>query len=99
MMVKDSKCRWGNYFSFIFLPFTIGLQTDPLVYLKMSKSMMARKKHSYHAALVYFIIKIVLKVFGAKVKKLRFVCKFVDNIILRHSFVIYRRQQNYLIDR
>ncbi|KAG7555042.1 O-acyltransferase WSD1 C-terminal [Arabidopsis suecica] len=66
MMVKDSKCRWGNYFSFIFLPFTIGLQTDPLVYLKMSKSMMARKKHSYHAALVYFIIKIVLKVFGAK---------------------------------
>jgi len=23
----------------------------------------------------------------------------VDNIILRHSFVIYRRQQNYLIDR
>ncbi|ESQ41212.1 hypothetical protein EUTSA_v10013397mg [Eutrema salsugineum] len=66
MMVKDSKCRWGNYFSFIILPFSIGLQTDPLVYLKKSKSTMARKKHSYHAALVYFIIKIVLKVFGAK---------------------------------
>ncbi|KAL1199128.1 Wax ester synthase/diacylglycerol acyltransferase 7 [Cardamine amara subsp. amara] len=66
MMVKDSKCRWGNYFSFTFLPFTIGLQNDPLVYLKISKSMMARKKHSYLAALVYFIIRIVLKVFGTK---------------------------------
>ncbi|KAF8079653.1 hypothetical protein N665_1011s0010 [Sinapis alba] len=66
MMAKDSKCRWGNYFSFIILPFSIGLQTDPLVYLRISKSMMARKKHSYHAELVYFIVKFVLKVFGAK---------------------------------
>ncbi|KAL0680914.1 hypothetical protein Bca4012_047761 [Brassica carinata] len=66
MMTKDSKCRWGNYFSFIILPFSIGLQTDPLVYLKISKSTMARKKHSYLAALVYFIIKLILKVFGAK---------------------------------
>ncbi|XP_010492001.1 PREDICTED: O-acyltransferase WSD1-like [Camelina sativa] len=67
MMVKDSKCKWGNYFSFIFLPFSISLQKDPLVYLKKSQATMARKKHSYHANLVYFIIKIVLKVFGAKV--------------------------------
>ncbi|CAH2072902.1 unnamed protein product [Thlaspi arvense] len=67
MMVKNSKCRWGNYFSFIILPFSIGLQNDPLVYLKISKSTMARKKNSYHAALVYLIIKIVLKVLGAKV--------------------------------
>ncbi|XP_013627828.1 PREDICTED: O-acyltransferase WSD1-like isoform X1 [Brassica oleracea var. oleracea] len=66
MMAKDSKCRWGNYFSFIILPLSIGLQTDPLVYLKLSKAMMARKKHSYHAALVYFIIKMVLMVFGIK---------------------------------
>ncbi|CAN6810871.1 unnamed protein product [Brassica oleracea] len=69
MMAKDSKCRWGNYFSFIILPLSIGLQTDPLVYLKLSKAMMARKKHSYHAALVYFIIKMVLMVFGIKVNK------------------------------
>ncbi|KFK25517.1 hypothetical protein AALP_AA8G125200 [Arabis alpina] len=67
MMAKDSKCGWGNYFSFIILPFSIGLQTDPLDYLKISKSTMARKKHSYHAALVYLIIKIVLKVLGVKV--------------------------------
>ncbi|KAL0672615.1 hypothetical protein Bca4012_000595 [Brassica carinata] len=66
MMAKDSKCRWGNYVSFIILPLHIGLQTDPLVYLKLSKATMARKKHSYHAALVYFIINIVLKVFGTK---------------------------------
>ncbi|CAH8319774.1 unnamed protein product [Eruca vesicaria subsp. sativa] len=66
MMAKDSKCRWGNYFSFIILPFSISLQTDPLVYLKISKSIMARKKHSYHAALAYFIIKSIRTVFGAK---------------------------------
>ncbi|CAG7879221.1 unnamed protein product [Brassica rapa] len=66
MMAKDSKGRWGNYFSFIILPLSIGLQTDPLVYLKLSKATMARKKHSYHAALVYFIIKMVLMVFGTK---------------------------------
>lgn len=66
MMAKDSKCRWGNYLSFIILPFQIGLQTDPLVYLKLSKDTMARKKHSYHAALVYFFINILLKVFGTK---------------------------------
>ncbi|XP_010453319.1 PREDICTED: O-acyltransferase WSD1-like [Camelina sativa] len=87
MMVKDSKCRWGNYFSFIFLPFSIGLQTDPLVHLKKCKSMMARKKHSYHAALVYFIIKIVLKVFGAKVaaelfdRPVRNITTCVSNVI------------------
>uniref|UniRef100_A0A1J3EBA2 O-acyltransferase WSD1 n=1 Tax=Noccaea caerulescens TaxID=107243 RepID=A0A1J3EBA2_NOCCA len=67
MMAKDSKCRWGNYFSFITLPFSIGLQTDPLVYLKISKSMMARKKHSYHAALAYWLIKIGHTLVGAKV--------------------------------
>ncbi|XP_048625758.1 wax ester synthase/diacylglycerol acyltransferase 7-like [Brassica napus] len=66
MMAKDSKGRWGNYFSFIILPLSIGLQTDPLVYLKLSKATLARKKHSYHAALVYFIIKMVLMVFGTK---------------------------------
>ncbi|XP_009131286.1 O-acyltransferase WSD1 [Brassica rapa] len=66
MMAQDSKCRWGNYFGFIILPFHMGLQTDPLVYLKLSKSMMARKKHSYHALLVYFSIKIAIKVFGTK---------------------------------
>ena len=69
MMAKDSKGRWGNYFSFIILPLSIGLQTDPLVYLKLSKATLARKKHSYHAALVYFIIKMVLMVFGTKVNK------------------------------
>ncbi|KAL9279655.1 putative O-acyltransferase, WSD1, O-acyltransferase WSD1 [Arabidopsis thaliana] len=66
MMVKDSKCRWGNYFSFIILPLSIGLETDPLVYLNKSKAMMARKKHSYQAAITYFLIKISLKVLGAK---------------------------------
>ncbi|XP_010441804.1 PREDICTED: O-acyltransferase WSD1-like [Camelina sativa] len=67
MMVKDSKCRWGNYFSLIVLPLSIRLENDPLVHLKKTKAMLARKKHSYHAALAYYFIKICLKVFGAKV--------------------------------
>ncbi|CAN6974423.1 unnamed protein product [Brassica oleracea var. botrytis] len=67
MMVEDSKCRWGNYFSYIVLPFSIGLQSDPLVYLKLSKSMMDRKKQSYHAHLAYMMIKICQKSLGAKV--------------------------------
>ncbi|KFK25514.1 hypothetical protein AALP_AA8G124600 [Arabis alpina] len=67
MMAKDSKCRWGNYFSFIVLPFSIGLQTDPLEYLRISKAMMVRKKHSYHASIAYLTIKIGLKLFGPKV--------------------------------
>ncbi|KAF8118168.1 hypothetical protein N665_0006s0161 [Sinapis alba] len=66
MMAKDSKCRWGNYVSFIILPFHISLQTDPLVYLKLSKATMARKKHSYEDVLVYFFIKLALMLFGTK---------------------------------
>ncbi|XP_010453795.2 PREDICTED: O-acyltransferase WSD1-like [Camelina sativa] len=72
MMVKDSKCRWGNYFSFIILPLSIALETDPLVYLEKSKAIMARKKHSYQAALAYFFINIILKVLGAKAASLAF---------------------------
>ncbi|KAJ0260854.1 hypothetical protein HA466_0040920 [Hirschfeldia incana] len=67
MMPRDSKCRWGNYFSFIVLPFSVGLQTDPLVYSKLSKSTMDRKKHSYHAHLAYLMIKTCQKLLGAKV--------------------------------
>ncbi|KAL0843006.1 hypothetical protein Bca101_016251 [Brassica carinata] len=67
MMVRDSECRWGNYFSFIVLPFSIGLQNDPLVYLQVSKSTMDRKKHSYHAHLAYLMIKICQNLLGAKV--------------------------------
>ncbi|CAH8303375.1 unnamed protein product [Eruca vesicaria subsp. sativa] len=87
MMAKDSKCRWGNYVSCIILSFHIGLQTDPLVHLKLSKAMMARKKHSYHAALVYFVVKIVLKVFGIKAAATLFnqpvnnITTFVSNVI------------------
>ncbi|CAN6810865.1 unnamed protein product [Brassica oleracea] len=90
MMAKDSKCRWGNYFSFIVLPFSIGLQTDPLVYLKRSKAMMARKKHSYHALLLYFIIKMAIKVFGTKVNKV------INELITRDLFAIITQSCHYI---
>nr|VDD12304.1 unnamed protein product [Brassica oleracea] len=44
MMAKNSKCRWGNYFSSISFPISICLEADPLVYLSKAKSVMDRKK-------------------------------------------------------
>lgn len=38
MMAKDSKCRWGNYFSSINFPISISLEKDPLLYLSKAKS-------------------------------------------------------------
>ncbi|CAH2070113.1 unnamed protein product [Thlaspi arvense] len=67
MMAKDSKCRWGNYMSFIIFPMSISLETDPLVYLSKAKSTMDRKKHSFHSALVYLTTGFVFKTLGAKV--------------------------------
>ncbi|ESQ43167.1 hypothetical protein EUTSA_v10015406mg [Eutrema salsugineum] len=67
MMAKGSKCRWGNYISFIVFPMSIGLETDALVYISKAKSTMDRKKHSFHSALVYIVTGFVFKTFGAKV--------------------------------
>ncbi|CAN8256526.1 unnamed protein product [Cochlearia groenlandica] len=88
MMAKDSKCRWGNQFSFIILPFSIGLQTDPLVYLKLSKTMTTRKKHSYLANVVYLLLKIGQKVIGNKATSKFFFNQSVKNITTTISNVI-----------
>ncbi|XP_010450747.2 PREDICTED: O-acyltransferase WSD1-like [Camelina sativa] len=67
MMAKDSKCRWGNYFSSIALPISIGLETDPLLYLSKAQSAMDRKKHSLQAALAYSMTEYIFNIFGTKV--------------------------------
>lgn len=70
MMAKNSKCRWGNYFSSISFPTSIGLETDPLVYLTKAKSTMDKKKHSLLASLTYSTTKFIFNTFGAKVYEL-----------------------------
>ncbi|CAN8273076.1 unnamed protein product [Cochlearia groenlandica] len=67
MMAKDSKCRWGNYFTSITFPFSIGLETNPLVYLSKAKSTMDRKKHSLQPTLFYSHLDSIFNVFGSKV--------------------------------
>lgn len=67
MLAKDSKCRWGNYDSLVFVPFSISLETDPLVPLLKAKSIMDRKKHSLVAPMHYSIIEFIINTFGTKV--------------------------------
>ncbi|CAA0404145.1 unnamed protein product [Arabidopsis thaliana] len=67
MMAKGSKCRWGNYISVILFPFTIALQSDPLVYLSNVKSMIDRKKNSLITYIIYTFSEFVIKAFGINV--------------------------------
>ncbi|CAF1860044.1 unnamed protein product [Brassica napus] len=66
MMAKNSKCRWGNYFSSISFPISICLEADPLVYLSKAKSAMDRKKHSLLPALAFSSTEFIFNTFGAK---------------------------------
>ncbi|XP_019091450.1 PREDICTED: O-acyltransferase WSD1 [Camelina sativa] len=74
MLAKGSKCRWGNYVTLAFVPFSISLETDPLVPLLKAKSIMDRMKHSFCAVVHYSIINVILNIFGpdAKVVKRTF---------------------------
>ncbi|CAN6831079.1 unnamed protein product [Brassica oleracea] len=70
MMAKDSKCRWGNYFSSVYFPLSTSSETDPLVYLTKAKSNMDRRKNSLLAPLIYSSAKFILNNFGANVYEL-----------------------------
>ncbi|XP_010537087.1 PREDICTED: O-acyltransferase WSD1 [Tarenaya hassleriana] len=67
MMAKGSKCRWGNYISYILLPLSISLQNTPLDHLLKAKSAMDRKKNSLQASLMYSSIDFFIHVLGFKV--------------------------------
>lgn len=80
MLAKGSKCRWGNYNSSVIFPFSISLETDPLVNLSNTKSIMDRKKYSLAAGLLYSNSKFIMNLFGPKVyveiSELKVVCFF-----------------------
>lgn len=59
--------RWGNQIGYVLLPFAIGLKTDPLDYVKEAKAVIDRKKASLEPLYTYFVVYLVLKLFGIKV--------------------------------
>ena len=67
MIEKESKVKGGNWTGSMFLPFAIVLYDDPLNYVSQTKVTIDRKKHYHEAIFTFFIIKMVLKLFGAKV--------------------------------
>ena len=67
MMEKGSKAKWGNWIGSMLLPFAIALYDDPLDYIRQTKATIDRKKRYHEAIFTFFIIKMVLKLFGAKV--------------------------------
>ncbi|KAI9156133.1 hypothetical protein LWI28_001110 [Acer negundo] len=67
MMEKESKGRWGNCIGYVLIPFKIGLENDPLDYVRKAKATIDRKKLSLEALCTYSIAQFVIKIFGFKV--------------------------------
>ncbi|KAD6795294.1 hypothetical protein E3N88_06190 [Mikania micrantha] len=78
LMKKNSKSRWGNKFGMILLPIYYHASgSDPLHYIKRSKTMIDNKKLSLEALLSYKVGYFVMKCFGAKLASLlnyRIIC-------------------------
>ncbi|GJV46766.1 O-acyltransferase WSD1 [Tanacetum coccineum] len=58
--------QWGNKIGYVLLPFTIGLKSNPLDYVKEAKAVIDRKKASLEPLYTYFVLYVVLKLFGIK---------------------------------
>lgn len=67
MMEKNTKAKWGNWFGYVLLPFTIALKDDPLDYIRQAKATIDRKKHSFEALGSFLIAGFVYNFFGFKV--------------------------------
>ncbi|CBI40536.3 unnamed protein product, partial [Vitis vinifera] len=83
MMEKGSKAKWGNWIGSMLLPFAIALYDDPLDYVRQTKATIDRKKHSHEAIFTCFIIKTVLKLFGAKV------AAFLYHRVMNHTTMCF----------
>ncbi|KAL8189566.1 hypothetical protein R6Q57_029132 [Mikania cordata] len=58
--------QWGNRIGYVLLPFAIGLKSNPLDYVKEAKAIIDRKKSSMEPLYTYYIVYLVLKLFGIK---------------------------------
>nr|XP_043626952.1 wax ester synthase/diacylglycerol acyltransferase 11-like [Erigeron canadensis] len=65
-MKTGRTSRWGNQIGYVLLPFTIGFKSNPLDYVKEAKAVIDRKKASLEPLYTYFVVYLVLKLFGIK---------------------------------
>ncbi|MFS7981916.1 putative O-acyltransferase WSD1 [Helianthus anomalus] len=69
-LVKTMKTgnmgHWGNQIGYVLLPFAIGLKSNPLDYVKEAKAVIDRKKSSLEPLYTYFVVYLILKLFGIK---------------------------------
>ncbi|KAK9060688.1 hypothetical protein SSX86_021394 [Deinandra increscens subsp. villosa] len=65
-MKSGTLGRWGNQIGYVLLPFTVGLKSNPLDYVKEAKAVIDQKKASLEPLFAYFVVDLVLKLFGIK---------------------------------
>ncbi|KAJ0885441.1 putative transferase [Helianthus annuus] len=65
-MKTGNMGHWGNQIGYVLLPFAIGLKSNPLDYVKEAKAVIDRKKSSLEPLYTYFVVYLVLKLFGIK---------------------------------
>ncbi|KAF5442282.1 hypothetical protein F2P56_034956 [Juglans regia] len=87
MMAKGSKIRWGNVIGYLFLPFTIALQDDPLDYVRKAKAIIDRKKLSLEPIFTSTCLGLVFRTFGTKVTA-TIICRALSNITMAISGMI-----------
>ncbi|XP_035542733.1 O-acyltransferase WSD1-like isoform X3 [Juglans regia] len=87
MMAKGSKIRWGNVIGYLFLPFTIALQDDPLDYVRKAKAIIDRKKLSLEPIFTSTCLGLVFRTFGTKVPA-AIIRRAFSNITMATSGVI-----------
>ncbi|XP_059296720.1 wax ester synthase/diacylglycerol acyltransferase 11-like isoform X2 [Lycium ferocissimum] len=63
---KNVKVIQGNCFGFVIFPLTIAEFSNPLDYVRKSKTSMDRKKHSLGSLCTFYFSKLFLKFFGFK---------------------------------
>ncbi|XP_010428073.1 PREDICTED: O-acyltransferase WSD1-like [Camelina sativa] len=66
MMAKGSKCRWGNSIGYVLIPLDMKSNDDVFEYVRQSKTIMDRKKHSLEPLFSHVLLKLTLEVFGFK---------------------------------
>ncbi|KAL8136099.1 wax ester synthase/diacylglycerol acyltransferase 11-like [Apium graveolens] len=63
---RGKTARFGNKIGYVILPFNIGIQADPLDYIRQAKAVITRKKASLEPLFTYLFLKYFIKFFGIK---------------------------------
>ncbi|XP_076902215.1 wax ester synthase/diacylglycerol acyltransferase 11-like [Bidens hawaiensis] len=65
-MKSGTLGRWGNQIGYVLLPLAMGLKSKPSDYVKEAKAVIDQKKLSLEPLFAYFVVDMVLKLFGIK---------------------------------